>query len=130
MSVPVDLGDQHLADSFKLEALQAALPSPRVLRIAVTGLLLLDHLHGGFREVGDPQHSALLDERAPALAGQLPVGPRLLSRLGQRHKGDVAEPELPPPPANHEALNPASDSAGLDVEVEPVSVGVSDGRSE
>ena len=93
---PRDLGDRHLADAPEREALQAAQPRPRVLRIAPTCLLLLDDPGRRFRKGRDSLRPALLRKRVPALAGQLPVGPRLLAGLGQRDEADAAESELTP----------------------------------
>ena len=57
---------------------------------------------------------ALLGERVAALAGQLAIGPGLFASLGERDERDAAEPELAPPTADDQALNPAPCSARLD----------------
>ena len=76
-----------------------------------------------------PSATSLLGERVPALAGELAVDERLLPGLGQRDQGEAAESELTAAAADQEALNPAAGSAGLDKEVQSVSIGVSSGRS-
>ena len=80
-------------------------------------------------KLGTPCARRFSASGSPPLAGQLAVGPRLLPCLGERDQGDAAEPEFSTPSANDEALDPAAGSGGLDVEVQPVAVGVSAGRS-
>ncbi len=98
-------------------------------RVAPSGPLLFQHTHGGFGQGGDALATSLLGERVAALAGQLAVGQRLLPSLGQGDQGKAAESELTAAAADQEALNPAAGSAGLDEEVQSVSIGVSSGRS-
>ena len=124
-----DLRDRHLADAREGEPPQARDPLTGVSRVAPAGPLLFQHTHGGFGEGGDGLAASLLGERVPALAGELAVDERLLPGLDQRDQGKAAESELTATTADQEALNPAAGSAGLDEEVQSVSIGVSSGRS-
>ena len=56
-------------------------------------------------------------------------GERLLPGLGQGNEGNAAETELTAAASDEEALNPAAGAAGLDEEVQSVSIGVSTWRS-
>ena len=91
--------------------------------------LLFQHTRSSFSEGGDALGAAFLGKGVPALASELAVGLRLLPRLGQGDQGEAAESELAPTATDDEALNPAPGSAGLDEEVQSVSIGVSSGRS-
>ncbi len=64
-----------------------------------------------------------------ARTGQLPVRQRLLAGLGQRDEDDAAETDLTLAAPDDEPLDPATGSGLLDVEVQPVAVAVSAGRS-
>ena len=76
-----------------------------------------------------PSARRILGKRVPALAGELAVGERLLPCLGQGDERNAAETELTAAASDEEALNPAAGSAGLNEEVQSVSIGVSTGRS-
>ena len=92
------------------------------------GLLLFYHTRGGFGEGRYALPTTLLGKRVAALAGQLTVGQRLFPGLGEGDQRDAAEPELAAPTPDEQALNPASGSARLDEEVQPVAVRVSSRR--
>ena len=124
-----NLRDRHLADAREGEPPQARDPLAGVSRIAPSGPLLFQHTRGGFGEGGDGLAASLLGERVPTLASELAVDERLLPGLGQRDQGNAAESELTAAATDEEALNPAAGSAGLDEEVQSVSIGVSTGRS-
>ena len=66
---------------------------------------------------------------SPPWRASLRFDERLLPGLGQRDQGKAAESEFTAAAADQEALNPAAGSAGLDKEVQSVSIGVSSGRS-
>ena len=87
--------------------------------------LLFQHTGGSFGEGGDALGAALLGKRVSALAGQLVVGQRFLPGLCQRDQGETAESQLTATATDDEPLNPAPGSAGLDEEVQSVSIGVS-----
>ena len=72
---------------------------------------------------------ALLGQRISARARSFPVRQRLLAGLGQRDEDDAAETDLALAAPDDEPLDPAAGSSLLDVEVEPVPVAVSSGRS-
>ena len=122
------LRDRRPPDARKGVAPQARHPDMSLPRVAPPGPLLFHDPLGGLGKCRHPLGAASLGERIAALAGQLPVGPRLLPGLGERDQSHASEPEVPPPPANHQPLDPASGSARLDEEVEPVAVAVSAGR--
>ncbi len=98
-------------------------------RVPPSALLLFQHAHGGFGEGRNALAASLLGKRVPALTGELAVGERLLPGLCQGDQGNAAESELAAAAADEEALNPAAGSAGLDEQVQSVSIGVSSGRS-
>ena len=124
-----DLRDRQVAEAREGVHLQRASPQPRGLRAAPPGALLLDDAPGGLGEGRNAEGPALLGQRVSARAGQLPVRQRLLAGLGQRDEDDAAETDLPLAAPDDEPLDPAAGSGLLDVEVEPVSVAVSSGRS-
>ena len=105
--------------------LEAQRPLVGLPRMVPAGALLFHHLHGGFGEARYALPTTLLGKRVAALAGQLTVGQRLFPGLGEGDQRDAAEPELAAPTPDDQALNPASGSARLDEEVEPVAVRVS-----
>ena len=92
--------------------------------------LLFQHTGGSFGEGGDALGAALLGKRVSALAGQLVVGQRFLPGLCQRDQGETAESQLTATATDDEPLNPAPGSAGLDEEVQSVSIGVSSRGAE
>ena len=98
-------------------------------RVAPAGLLLFQHTGSSFGERGNALAASLLGERVSTLTCQLAVRQCLLPGLGQGDQGNAAESEFTAAAADQEALNPAAGSAGLDEEVQSVSVGVSSGRS-
>ena len=66
---------------------------------------------------------------SPPSRASLRFDERLLPGLGQGDQGDAAETELPATATDDEPLNPTAGSAGLDEEVQSVSIGVSPGGS-
>ena len=124
-----NLADRHLADAGEGEPPQARYPFLGVYGAAPSGPLLLQHTHGSFGEGRDAFGTALLGERVPTLAGELAVGEGLLPGFGQGNEDNAAESELTAATSDEKALNPASGTAGLDEEVQSVSIGVSTGRS-
>ena len=124
-----DLGDRHLADAGEGETPQARHPLAVVTPAAPAVLLLFQHTRGGFGEGGDALGASLLGKGVPTLTGELAVDERLLPSLGQGDQGDAAETELTATATDDQALNPAACSAGLDEEVQSVSIGVSSGGS-
>ena len=124
----VDVGDGPGADAREDVAFQAAEPVGRLPGAAPAAPLLLDHGDGGLGEGGHALSAALVGEGVAAGAGELAVGEGLLAGLGEGDETDAAESELVLPAADDEALDPASGSGTLDVEVEAVAVRVpSDG---
>ena len=124
-----DLRDRHLADAREGEPPQARHPLAVVTPAAPAVPLLFQHTRGGFGEGGDALGAAFLGKGIPALTGELAVGQRFLSSLGQGDQGEAAESQLAATATDDEPLNPAPGSAGLDEEVQSVSIGVSSGRS-
>ena len=123
-----DLRDRHLPDAREGVPLEGQDPLAAVRPISPAGLLLFYHTRGGFGEARYALPTTLLGKRVAALAGQLAVGQRLFPGLGEGDQRDAAEPELAAPTPDDQALNPASGSARLDEEVEPVAVRVSSRR--
>ena len=124
-----NLRDRHLADAREGQPPQARQPLAGVFPVAPVALLLFQYTGSSFGEGEDTLGAALLPKWVPALAGQLAVGERLLSGLGQRDQGEAAESDLTAAATDDEALNPAAGSGRLDKEVEAIAVGVSSGRS-
>ena len=117
----VDLGDGPGADAREDLTFQAAEPVGRLPGAAPAAPLLLG-------EGGHAPSAALVGEGVATGAGELAVGEGLLAGLGEGDETDAAESELALPAADDEALDPASGSGALDVEVETVAVCVpSDG---
>ena len=124
-----DLRDRHLPDAREGVPLEGQDPLAAVRPTSPAGLLLFYHARGGFGEARYALPTMLLGKRVAALAGQLAVGQRLFPGLGEGDQRDAAESRargLPTP--DEQALNPASGSARLDEEVQPVAVRVSSRR--
>ena len=111
-----NLRDRHLADAREGQPPQARQPLAGVFPVAPASPLLFQYTGSSFGEGEDTLGAALLPKWVPALAGQLAVGERLLSGLGQRDQGEAAESDLTAAATDDEALNPAAGSAGLDGE--------------
>ena len=123
-----DLGDGPAADAREDVVFEALEPVGRLSGAAPAGPLLLDHGRGGLGESGHALGAALVGEGVAAGAGELAVGEGLLAGLGERDELDAAESEFVFPAADDEALDPASGTGALDVEVESVAVGMPAGR--
>ena len=118
------LGNGPASDAREDVVLEALEPVGRLSGAAPAGPLLLDHGRGGLGEGGHALGAALVGEGVAAGAGELAVGEGLLAGIGERDELDAAESELVFPAADDEALDPASGSGTLDVEVESVAVGM------
>ena len=105
-------------------ALQASQPEPRMQWGAPARSQLLPDRSGGVREGGHRLGPPLLGPGVAPVAGQLPVGERLLSRFLERNQGESAEPELGSAATDGEALDPAPAARGPDVEIEALAVAI------
>ena len=118
------LRDGPRSDAREREALQTAEPFLGLPGTAPAGLLLLHHGGCGLSEGGHGLGASLVGERVSSRAGDLAVGEGLLAGLGERNQMDAAESEFVFPAPDDEALDPASGSGTLDVEIEAVAIGV------
>ena len=125
-----DVGDELVADERERVRPKAPRPVRSVFRIAPPAALLLQDRGGGLLEGGHAVVSALGCQRVAARAGQPAVGERLLARFGQRHQRIAAETEHPHLAANRQLLHPAPRARRIDVQVEPVPVGVAPGLAD
>ena len=92
------LRNRHLSDARDGVALQAAQPELRMLGGTPARPQLVPDLPGRVREGGRRLDAALLRQRIASLAGQLPVGERLLSGFlesGARFVRRWTQPRLP-----------------------------------
>ena len=88
---------------------------------------LLPDLPGRVREGGRRLDPPLLRQGIASLAGELPVGERLLAGFLQRDQGESTEPELGSAAADREALDPAPAARGPHIEIEALAVTIASG---
>ena len=119
--------NRHLTDAREGVVLQARQPEPSMPGGAPARPQLLPDRSGGVRERGNRHRLPLSGPGVAPLAGQLPVGERLLARFLERDQGVTTESELGSAATDGEALNPAPAARGPDVEIEPLAVAVAPG---
>ena len=107
--------------------LQARQPELRMPGGAPARPQLLPDRPGGVREGGHRLGLPLPGPGVAPVAGQLPVGERLLARFRERDQGETAEPELGSAAADGEALDPTPAPCGSDVEIKALTVAVASG---
>ena len=87
-------------------------------------MLGMDSLRRFRKRRCDSASFALLGERVTAVASEFPEGERLLPSFGQGHKAVAAQADVSTLPVNDSAQQPWLCAAGINNEVQSVSVGV------
>ena len=122
----VDLLDAvhgHGAEGGHGVALQGLHPGVDVPGVSPAGQIRLMH---GLRCLPECRRrpSALLSEGVAAVSDSNAIVVGVVAGLGQRHEPDRTQPEVPAATVYGDSLHPALRSAGGDVQVQPVTVGV------